>query len=205
MVTGSHIPTAEEVGPDPVDSYSPEDIEKLGARTATDFIQNLPAATGAAVNQNNSGGDGRTEINLRGLFPKETLVLVDGRRVAPVGFALFSSVDTNLIPLPLLDHIDVLKDGASAIYGSDAVAGVVNAVLTHKFRGVEVEARYGNTNFGASNDAAERETYLLAGLGDDKTEVVFFGQYYERDAIFSRDRGLSSSADFTRFGGSDLR
>ena len=212
IVTGSNIPTAEETGPNPVDTYRPDDIEKLGIRSATDFTEKLPAALGASVNQNaanstitGANADGRTEINLRGLFPKETLVLVDGRRVAPVGFALFSSVDTNLIPLPLLDHIDVLKDGASAIYGSDAVAGVVNAVLTHKFRGVEVEARYGNTNFGASNDAAERETYLLAGLGDDKTEVVFFGQYYERDAIFSRDRGLSSSADFTRFGGSDLQ
>ena len=212
IVTGSNIPTAEETGPNPVDTYRPGDLEKLGINTATDLTEKLPAVLGASVNQNVSGGvatggsgDGRTEINLRGLFPKETLVLVDGKRVAPVGIALFSSVDINLIPLPLVDHIDVLKDGASAIYGSDAIAGVFNAVLTHKFRGVEVEDRYGNTNLGASNDAAEREGYLLAGLGDDKTDIVVFAEYYDRDAIFSRDRGISSSADFTRFGGMDLR
>src|SRR5438552_1198239 len=85
IVTGSNIPTAEEVGPNPVDTYRADDIRKLGVRTATDFTQRLPATTGAAVNENiGNGGDGRTEINLRGLFSKETLVLVDGKRVAPV-------------------------------------------------------------------------------------------------------------------------
>ena len=188
IVTGSNIPTAEETGPNPVDTYRAEDIEKLGIRTATDLTQKIPAIIGAAINQNslngnNSGanGDGRTEINLRGLFPKETLVLVDGKRVAPVGFALFSSVDINLIPFPLVDHIDILKDGASAIYGSDAVAGVFNAILRHKFRDVEVEDSYGNTNLGSSNDAAEREGYILAGTGDDKTDIVVFAEYYDRD------------------------
>jgi len=212
IVTGSNIPTAEEVGPNPLDTYRPNDIERLGIRTATDLTQKIPAVIGASVNQNvnntlNSGanGDGRTEINLRGLFPKETLVLVDGKRVAPVGFALFSSVDINLIPFALVDHIDILKDGASAIYGSDAIAGVFNVILKHKFRGLEVEESFGNTNLGSSNDAAEREGYLLAGAGDDKTDIVLFAEYYDRAAIFSRDRDISSNADFAGFGGSDTR
>jgi iron complex outermembrane receptor protein len=206
IVTGSNIPTAEEVGPNPVDTYRTEDIQKLGVRTATDLAQRIPAITGGAINENiANGGDGRTEINLRGLFPKETLVLVDGKRVAPVGFAQGASVDINLIPFPLVDHIDILKDGASAIYGSDAVGGVVNFLLKHKFRGLEVEGSFGNTNLGSSNDAAEREGYLLAGTGDDKTDIVLFAEYYDRAAIFSRDRDLSSTADFTRFGGSDNR
>ena len=211
-VTGSNIPTAEETGRNPVDTYRTEDMEKLGIRTATDLTQKVPAILGASINQNvnntlNNGanGDGRTEINLRGLFPKETLVLVDGKRVAPVGFALFSSVDINLIPFPLVDHIDILKDGASAIYGSDAVAGVFNVIFKHKFRDVEVEGSFGNTNLGSSNDAIEREGYLLAGTGDDKTDIVVFAEYYDRDAIFSRDRDISSNANFTRFGGSDTR
>lgn len=206
IVTGSNIPTAEEVGPNPVDSYRPEDIQKLGIRTSTDLTQKLPAITGFAMNENiGNGGDGRTEVNLRGLFPKETLVLVDGKRVAPVGFAMFASVDINLIPFALVDHIDVLKDGASAIYGSDAVGGVVNFILKHRFRGLELEASYGNTNLGSSNDAGEREGYLLAGTGDDKTDVVVFAQYYDRAAIFSRDRDISSNANLTRFGGADTR
>jgi iron complex outermembrane receptor protein len=205
IVTGSNIPTAEEVGPNPVDTYRPEDIARLGVRTMTDLIQILPAFTGAALNENNNQRDGRAEINLRGLFSKETLVLVDGKRVAPVGFAHEASVDLNLIPFALVDHIDILKDGASAIYGSDAIAGVFNVFLKHKFRGLEVYVSYGNTNLGSSNDAAEREGYLLAGIGDDKTEIVVFAEYYDRVAIFSRDRDLSSNADLRRFGGIDLR
>jgi len=206
IVTGSNIPTAEEVGPNPVDTYRSEDIEKLGVRTPTDLIEKLPAITGFAVNENiANGGDGRTEVNLRGLFPKETLVLVDGKRVAPVGFAMGASVDLNLIPFALVDHIDILKDGASAIYGSDAIGGVFNIFLKHKFRGLELYASYGNTNLGASNDAGEREGYLLAGVGDDKTDIVVFAEYYDRAAIFSRDRDISSTADFTRFGGQDSR
>ena len=205
IVTGSNIPTAEEVGPNPVDTYRPEDIARLGVRTMTNFIQKLPAFTGAALNENNFNRDGRAEINLRGLFSKETLVLVDGKRVAPVGFAHEASVDLNLIPFALVDHIDILKDGASAIYGSDAVAGVFNVFLKHRFRGLEVYASYGNTNLGSSNDAAEREGYLLAGIGDDKTDIVVFAEYYDRAAIFSRDRDISSTADFRRFGGIDTR
>ena len=205
IVTGSNIPTSEEVGPNPVDTYRPEDIARLGVRTMTDFVQKLPPFTGAALNENNFNRDGRAEINLRGLFSKETLVLVDGKRVAPVGFAHEASVDLNLIPFALVDHIDILKDGASAIYGSDAVAGVFNVFLKHKFRGLEVYASYGNTNLGSSNDAAEREGYLLAGIGDDKTDIVVFAEYYDRAAIFSRDRDLSSNADFRRFGGIDRR
>jgi len=206
IVTGSNIPTAEEVGPNPVDTYRPEDIQKLGIRTSTDLTQKLPAITGHAVNENiGNGGDGRTEVNLRGLFPKETLVLVDGKRVAPVGFAQNASVDINLIPFALVDHIDILKDGASAIYGSDAIGGVFNIILKHKFRGLELEASYGNTNLGSSNDAGEREGYLLAGTGDDKTDIVVFAGFYDRAAIFSRDRDISSNGDFTRFGGPDIR
>src|SRR2546430_9186635 len=88
IVTGSNIPTAEDVGPQPVDTYRRDDISRLGARNATDFVQKLPAVNGPSLNENlNVFGDGRTEIDLRGLFSKETLVLQDGRRLATDGFA----------------------------------------------------------------------------------------------------------------------
>jgi len=215
IVTGSNIPTAEEVGPQPVDTYRRDDLFRLGARSATDFIQKLPIATGSSINDNtNTIGDGRTEIDLRGLASKETLVLQDGRRLATDGFAGFDAgtnffftptVDLNLFPLGLIDHIDILKDGASAIYGSDAVAGVVNVWLIHKFRGLEVYAGYGNTNLGASNDQGEERAYLLAGTGDDKTDIVVYAEVYNRAAIFNRDRDISSNVDATRFGGDDNR
>src|SRR5438067_12829113 len=208
IVTGSNIPTSEEVGPNPVDPYRKEDITRLGVRSATDLIQKLPAATGAAINENNvNGGDGRVEINLRGILAKETLVLQDGRRLAPVGFAGFGgdTVDLNTIPLGLIDHVDILKDGASAIYGADAVSGVFNVWLIHKFRGLEIYGSYGNTNLGSANDMGEERAYLLAGTGDEKTNIVVYAEFYNRAALYSRDVDISSDADFRRFGGVDLR
>src|SRR6185369_17667338 len=83
VVTGSNIPTAEETGPNPVDTYRPQDIEKLGIRNATDLQEFIPQAAGGTVNLNiGNGGDGTVQFNLRGLLPKETLVLIDGKRVA---------------------------------------------------------------------------------------------------------------------------
>src|SRR5438105_10825229 len=215
IVTGSNIPTAEEVGPQPVDTYRRDDITRLGVRSATDFVQKLPAVNGPSLNENlNVFGDGRTEIDLRGLFSKETLVLQDGRRLATDGFAGYDvgrnfsftpTVDFNLFPLGLIDHIDILKDGASAIYGSDAVAGVVNVWLIHRFRGLESYASYGNTNLGASNDQGEELAYLLAGTGDDRTDIVVYAEVYNRAAIYSRDRDISSNADSKPFGGGDNR
>ena len=141
IVTGSNIPTAEEIGPNPVDTYRPADIEKLGIRNATDLQTFLPQEAGSTLNLNMGNGDGTVQINLRGLLPRETLVLVDGKRVAfgSLGGAGSSEgEDINLIPFPMIDHIDILKDGASAVYGSDAIAGVINFFLIHKFRGLEI-------------------------------------------------------------------
>ena len=210
IVTGSNIPTAEEVGPNPVDTYRPADIEKLGIRNATDLTTFLPQEAGGTVNLNiANGGDGTVQFNVRGLLAKETLVLVDGKRVAfgslnAVGFS--GGVDINLIPFPMIDHIDILKDGASAVYGSDAIAGVVNFFLIHKFRGLEIGGSYGNTNLGASNDMGEWEAWIKAGTGDDKTEIVVIADFWERTGgLFSRDRDLSANAFYLPFGGVDER
>jgi outer membrane receptor protein involved in Fe transport len=140
---------------------------------------------------------------------KETLVLVDGKRVAfgslnAVGFS--GGVDINLLPFPMIDHIDILKDGASAVYGSDAVAGVINFFLIHKFRGLEIGGSYGNTNLGASNDMGEWEAWLKAGTGDDKTDIVVVADFWERTGgLFSRDRDLSANAFYIPWGGGDGR
>ena len=209
IVTGSNIPTAEEVGPNPVDTYRPADIQKLGIRNTTDLTTFLPQEAGGTVNLNGTRGDGTVQFNLRGLLGKETLVLVDGKRVAfgslnSVGFS--GGVDINLIPFPMIDHIDILKDGASAVYGSDAVAGVVNFFLVHKFRGLEIGGSYGNTNLGASNDMGEWEAWLKAGTGDDKTDIVVIADFWERTGgIFSRDRDISSNAFQRLWGGFDAR
>src|SRR5881397_2043196 len=210
IVTGSNIPTAEETGPNPVDTYRPQDIEKLGIRNATDLQEFIPQEAGGTVNLNiGNGGDGTVQFNLRGLLPKETLVLIDGKRVAygSLGVAGFSGgPDINLIPFALVYHIDILKDGASAVYGSDAVTGVVNFFLLHKFRGLEVYGTYGNTNMGASNEMGEWEAWLKAGTGDDKTDIVVIADFWQRlGGVFSRDRDISSNGFFIPFGGFDAR
>src|SRR5438132_14327859 len=108
IVTGSNIPTAEETGPNPVDTYRVEDIQKLGVRNSTDLQTLIPQEAGGTINTNiGNGGDGTVQLNLRGLLPKETLVLVDGKRVAfgsLGGAGTNAGVDINLIPFPMIDH-----------------------------------------------------------------------------------------------------
>jgi len=210
VVTGSNIPTAEETGPNPVDTYRPQDIEKLGIRNATDLQEFVPQEAGGTVNLNiGNGGDGTVQFNLRGLLPKETLILIDGKRVAygSLGAAGTSAgPDINLIPFSMVDHVDILKDGASAVYGSDAIAGVVNFFLVHKFRGLEIGGTYGNTNLGASNEMGEWEAWIKAGTGDDKTDIVVIADFWQRlNGVFSRDRDISSNGNFIPFGGNDVR
>jgi len=210
VVTGSNIPTAEETGPNPVDTYRPQDIEKLGIRSATDLQEFIPQQAGGTVNVNmGNAGDGTVQFNLRGILPKETLILIDGKRVAfgSLGVAGGSAgPDINLIPFSMIDHVDILKDGASAVYGSDAIAGVVNFFLVHKFRGLEIGGTYGNTNMGASNEMGEWEAWIKAGTGDDKTDIVVVADFQQRlGGVFSRDRDISSNGNFNEFGGFDAR
>lgn len=209
IVTGSNIPTAQETGPNPVDTYRRDDIDRLGARTPTDLIQRIPAVTGFGINENNTNNagtqaDGGTHVDLRGIDPKETLILQDGRRLANVGFA-GSSVDFNQFPIGLIDHVDILKDGASPLYGTDAVAGVINVFLIHRFRGLELYSSYGNTNLGFANDMAQESAYLLAGTGDDKTNIVVYAGFFNQGAIYSRDVNISHDANHIAWGGSDGR
>jgi len=172
-------------------------------RTPTDLVNRIPSITGSQTNENfTNGGAGITQVNLRGIDPKETLVLQDGRRLVPF-FGGF--VDFNVFPLGLVDHIDVLKDGASPVYGTDAVAGVVNVFLIHRFRGLEMYASHGNTNLGFANDAGQESIYLLAGTGDDKTNVVVYAGLFNQSSIQSVDVMLSHDSNVKDFGGFDNR
>jgi iron complex outermembrane recepter protein len=206
IVTGSNIPTAEEVGPNPVDTYRRDDITRLGVRTPTDLIQRIPAVSGSNLGENvtNGGTGGSTQVNIRGIDPKETLILQDGRRLTDAGGAS-NFVNFNTFPLGLIDHIDILKDGASPIYGTDAVAGVVNVFLIHRFRGLEMYASYGNSNLGFANDAGQETAYLLAGTGDDKTNIVVYAGLFNSASIQAADEPLAHDGNFIPFNGLDLR
>jgi iron complex outermembrane receptor protein len=197
IVTGSLIPTAEEVGPNPVFSINRDLINKSGAGTTTEqLLQRQPVMNGANVPvQNNgtaqSGPTGSAAIALRGLDPGATLVLLDRRRVAPFPGSANSGygfVDLTTIPITAVQSIDILKDGASTTYGSDAVAGVVNFNLYKDYRGAQVSIQYGNT---LDKDAAEYRGDLLFGTGDDRTSITGDIFYYKHHDTFNIDRGNS--------------
>src|SRR5437899_2247074 len=197
IVTGSMIPTAEEVGPNPVFSLNRDLINKSGAGTTTEqLLQRQPVMNGANIPVNNngtsqSGPSGSAAIALRGLDPGATLVLIDRRRVAPFPGAANSGygfVDLTTIPITAVQSIDILKDGASTTYGADAVAGVVNFNLYKDYRGARVTIQYGDT---LDKDAAEYKGDIRFGVGTDTTSITGDIFYYKHHDMFNRDRGNS--------------
>ena len=135
---------------------------------------------------------GPTSISLRGFDTSATLVLIDGRRVAPYGIGAGNNgtqsfVDLNSIPRAAIDSIEILKDGASTTYGADAVAGVVNIKFRHDYHGAEATVEYGNT---LDKDSGENSASALFGVGNDKTQVTGVLNYYRRNSIFARDRAF---------------
>ena len=195
VVTGSNIPTAEEVTANPVDTLTTADIDRSGQQDVLTVLQkrNPDFVGGGNIGNTNaniaSGGtQGGAVISIRGL---PTLVLMNGRRIADsaaiaVGGAQFS--DVNLFPTALINRIEVLKDGASTLYGSEAVGGVVNIFLKDDFTGVEMGYHYG---FTVESGVAERKAWVIAGVGNEDTHVTAGVQYYEEDGLFENERAYS--------------
>jgi iron complex outermembrane recepter protein len=210
-VTGSNIKRIDQESAAPVLVITRENIERSGQSTVSDLLRSMTINNGGAFDEKftNSFAPGTSGVSLRGLGQNATLVLINGRRVANYSFAqnvTDSFVDLNSIPLGAIDRVEVLKDGASAIYGSDAIAGVINIILRRDFRGVEVQATYGAT--APYNDANELRLSGAAGIGDvarDRYNALLTLDYYKRDPRFLRDREYSRSADNTRSGGADAR
>lgn len=199
IVTGSNIPTAEEVGPNPVLTINRELINKSGERNTEALLRDLPVANGNGVPlSNNATGftSGATSISLRGFSPSATLVLIDGRRAAvyPIGTGgTFSFIDLFSIPREAIESVEILKDGASTTYGADAVAGVVNFKLRHNYRGAEATVEYGNT---LDKDAGQFSADMIFGIGDEKTQLVGVVNFYHQNSIFNHDRGISAKPPF---------
>src|SRR6266478_218606 len=205
IVTGSNIPTAEEVGVNPVDIYNRETMSKSGQRTTEQFLQSLPTVNANVIPQsNNENGSntavGAATIALRGFDARATLILIDGRRVAPYptgndpGLVNVMFVDLNSIPAAAIDSIEILKDGASTTYGADAVAGVVNIKLRHNYQnGAEAIVQYGNTEH---EDSGEFIAQAIFGVGNDTTNITGVLNYYHRNDIFQRDRAYSAVPPF---------
>ena len=210
IVTGSLIPqsqTAFEAGALPVSLFSREDIDRTGFTSTAEILQDLNVNNGGGVPiSNNATGftPVASSVSLRGLGPEATLVLIDGLRVAPYptgtgGTTAF--VDLNSIPLSAIESFEVLKDGASATYGADAVAGVVNLILTDDFVGAETRVRYGNTT---TKDSSEFMLSGVVGSVSDRTKIVVGMNYYSRKSIFNKDRKYSEVPPFLSTNSSPL-
>src|SRR5437773_5458969 len=202
IVTGSNIPSAEEVGPNPVFSMNRDLINKSGQGTTTEqLLKSQPVMSASSVPVNNNGTGqagpaGTSSISLRGFDPGASLVLIDGRRVAHFPGAAnsgFGFVDLNSVPVTATQSIEILKDGASTTYGADAVAGVINLKFYKDYRGAQVTLGYGNT---LDKDAGEYYGDILFGVGDDKTSISGDMFFYHHNSMFNRDRGNSAVPPF---------
>ncbi|PZQ61495.1 MAG: TonB-dependent receptor [Phenylobacterium zucineum] len=200
IVTGSRIKRADIEGVGPATVIGAPEIAKSGIVSVETLLQRLPAAAGYAGNQGNaywaSRGWGTATVNLRGLGINRTLVLLNGRRLVNGGTGANSAPDLNTIPTSIIGRIEVLKDGASAIYGTDAIAGVVNIITRDNIDGFEVGARYGVTDEG---DGSDFTADLAYGASNDRGGLRFAASYQKTQPVnlFSRAGCQKSGATGT--------
>lgn len=207
VVTGSHIRGATNVG-SPLIQIGRDDIERTGYATTQEVVGSLTQNFGGGASEDRNGLDGNpgpsgafgSGVNLRGLGNDSTLVLLNGRRLAPSGSGA-EFVDVSLIPLSAIDRIEVLTDGASALYGSDAVGGVVNFIMLDDYSGAETGVRFGSAS-GSQND----EVLFSQLLGTDWSDgsILFSYEYHYQDNLASETRDFAADSDLTRFGGSNF-
>ena len=229
IVTGSRISSANIVASSPVTTLDSSTFERTGAIDAVDVLNALPSVTAAQDSNVSNGATGTSSLNLRGLGTTRNLVLIDGKRLGP-GRPNIASADLNQVPTPLLERVEVVTGGASAAYGSDAIAGVANFILRRDFEGFEL-----NTNFGFFVDSNDNEfaqevtdlsstdgvtprltqvdgftTDVSAVFGtnfaNDRGNVTGYVRYVDQKSVLQGDRDVSRCAivDFGPVAGDDV-
>lgn len=189
VVTGTRIQRATDAtSATPITVFDAAALENSGETTLEDFLQELPSMTGGQLGQSvNNGNPGLATVSLRGLGSQRTLVMLNGRRLVSAGTAT-GTVDLNTIPISIIERVEILKSGASSIYGSDAISGVVNIITKKNFEGAQLRADYGIT------DESDGEQWLAAmtfGAEMEKGHVMLNMEYSKRDDIFQGDRNFS--------------
>src|SRR5210317_404382 len=191
LVTGSRIVRTDrfEAGGQVV-AIDEGTIDSLAALNVADVIRSSPLnAYGSFNERSGSSAGSNATFNLRGLGSSRTLVLLDGARIPGSPNLGADSMNINMLPMAAIQRIDILADGASAVYGSDAVAGVVNMVTHKSFDGMEIKLRYGDRDRDDGGDVAAS---LLAGASNERGNVVFAFEYSKRDPIFDADREFTA-------------
>ena len=215
VVTGSRIRRPDEFSTtEPITVITAEEITQSGFNSATDALQSTAVTAGAGQINNffggfvTAGGTGANTLGLRNLGPARTLVLLNGRRIAPAGTrGNVLAADLNVLPTAIVERIEVLKAGASSIYGSDAVAGVVNIITDAQTRGLTIDAQVNVPEVGAGVDRRISATF---GFDSDRLNLIGSVEYRKRDALRLNDRGFTKcpiggflSGEGTPFGSGD--
>jgi outer membrane receptor protein involved in Fe transport len=192
VVTGSRIRRVDAETASPVFTLDREAITEQGVSTMGDLLQQIPAVSGAATNPqvNNGGGTGAASIELRGLGTQRTLVLLNGRRLGNLGNSN-TGADVNVLPTNLIERVEVLKEGAGAIYGSDAVGGVVNFVTRTDFDGLEIGYDYGVSSHG---DGDSNTVNLAWGTSGERGSIALAANYQKIEEISSGSRSYTKEA-----------
>lgn len=201
-VTGTRIKQIDGEGVTPVVTISEQDIAESTANNLPQLLKELALTRGGegSFATHSSGAlqadspVGQAAVSLRGLGAASTLVLVNGRRMAPSSFAFGSQnfVDINAIPLAAIERVEILPSGASAIYGADAVAGVVNLILKQGIVANEVRLSYADSEAGT--DEARSQFSLTWGNSTDSTDINLFVDYYDKNALYDRDRRQTANS-----------
>jgi len=192
-VTGSRIKKKDFTSNAPVATVGFEQIEMTGTVNTESLLNTLPQAVPGLDRTSNNPGNGTATVDLRGLGSNRTLVLINGTRVVPTSSG--GSVDINSIPNALIENIEVLTGGASAVYGSDAVAGVVNFILKDDFEGVNINAGMEQT-FKGDAGIYSTDITLGANMADGRGNVTLNFAYTDRDDLFQADRDFAFFAQF---------
>lgn len=219
-ITGSRIPTANLEGTSPITVLAAKDIKADGVRNVESLLNNLPQVFAAQTGSVANGATGTATVNLRGLGSNRTLVLVNGKRL-PSGSASTAAADLNQIPTALVKRVEVLTGGAGAVYGADAVAGVVNFILNDKFEGVQLDVNYSGFNHNQRNsagvadivaarnltnpsefkvpgdksfDGRSKDASLLIGgnFDNNKGNATLFFSYKKEDELLQSERDFSA-------------
>jgi iron complex outermembrane receptor protein len=199
-VTGSNIKRVEGESALPVAVISKQDIQNSGITTAQDLLDRLPINMSNG-SFNEAGGEGAglvgfTGASLRGFGTNRTLVLINGKRVAPYALSnqIGGGADLSAIPIAVIERVEILKDGASAVYGSDAIAGVINFILRKDFKGVEASATYLDTDQGGASQQRYNASVGFGDLQKQKFNVYFTADYLKQDPLKANQRAISSTA-----------
>ncbi|UQA59816.1 TonB-dependent receptor domain-containing protein [Polyangium aurulentum] len=188
VVTGTRIPRLGIDTAAPVTTVSRAQILGSGRTSVGDVLQTLPEQTGGINTSVNNGGDGSTRINLRGFGTNRTLVLVNGRRMVAGGTGADPTVDLNTIPTAAIERIEILKDGASAVYGSDAISGVVNIITRTDYNATEIS---GFTGISQHGDGRIYDVSFTTGHSTERGNIIFSAGFYNQTTVWAGNRDFS--------------